>query len=132
MRKQRRKGPDLIIYVNSTFTVSSVTYQGRGGWRRDRGRRKKDEDIVSGRRSVSPILVQTCCDELSREPPFSCQQAKAASTAQSQAVGCCFFAPKYICPKAGRADKRCLCTNIPTAVSAINSANMNSVIHLNV
>lgn len=70
--------------------MSSVTYQGSGG-RREGGRRKKDEDIVSGRPSVSPILAQTCCDELSREPPSSCQQAKAASMAQSQAA---FF---YFC-----------------------------------
>lgn len=68
-------------------------------WREEGGRRKKDEDTVSGRRSVSPILVQTCCDELSREPPSSCQQAKAASMAQSQAAFF-YFLLKYFCLKA--------------------------------
>lgn len=38
IRTQRGKGPDLIIYVYSTFTMSSVTYQGRSGWRREGGR----------------------------------------------------------------------------------------------
>lgn len=119
-----------MIYIYSTFTMSSATYQGKGRWRRERGRRKKDEDIVSRRRSVSPKLVQTCCDELSREPPFSCQQAKAASTAQSQAV---IFYYYYFCAQiylfeAGMAEKHFLCTDIPTVASAINSAFVNSPI----
>lgn len=84
---------------------------------------------MSGRRSVSPILVQTCCDELSREPPSSCQQAKGASTAQSQA-GFLLFLLKYFSLKADRAEEPRVWANIPASVG--RSACVNSPVFLNV
>lgn len=38
--------------------------------------RRREEGIMSGRISVSPIVQQTCWDELNGEPPPSCQWAK--------------------------------------------------------
>lgn len=80
---------------------------------------------MSGRRSVSPILVQTCCDELSREPPSSCQQAKAASTAQSQAVSF-ILVLKYFCLNTVIAEKHCLWADFPSVASVVRYAFVNS------
>lgn len=51
------KGPALIMYVYSIFPLSSVTYQGRG---KEGGSREKEGVIVSGRLSVSQIVMETC------------------------------------------------------------------------
>lgn len=51
------QGPALIMYVYSIFPLSSVTYQGRG---KEGGIREKEGVIVSGRLSVSQIVVETC------------------------------------------------------------------------
>lgn len=67
------KDPSLIMYVYSIFPLSSVTYQGR---EKEGGSREKDGVIVSGRLSVSQIVLETCWDELNRKPTSSCQQAK--------------------------------------------------------
>lgn len=66
------EGPALIMYVYSIFPPSSVTYQGEG---KEGGSRERDGVIVSGRLSVSQIVMETCWDELSGEPPSRCQQA---------------------------------------------------------
>lgn len=58
------KGPALIIYVYSIFPLSSVTYQGQ---RKKGGIVEMEGVIVSGRASVSQIVMETCWDELSRE-----------------------------------------------------------------
>ncbi len=57
METQWGKGPALIMYVYSIFPLSSVTYQGRG---KEGGSPEKDGDFVSGRLSVSQIVMETC------------------------------------------------------------------------
>lgn len=51
------KGPALIMYIHSIFPLSSVTYQGRG---KEGGSREMEGVIVSGRVSVSQIVMETC------------------------------------------------------------------------
>lgn len=58
MEMQWGKGPALIMYVYSILPRSSVTHQGRG--EEEGGSPEKDGDTVSGRQSVSPIVMQTC------------------------------------------------------------------------
>lgn len=53
-RRNGGKGPALIMYLYSIFP--SVAYQGRG--KEEGGSRVKDGDIMSGRLSVSPIVMQ--------------------------------------------------------------------------